>query len=132
MGKPKKRRKQRKRRHQRRKQKANNASTTGGVTVTAAVQKKSGQIWSSTFTSLMQWHQEQVARICCVQAESTEDEDEQNEEEQVMHSEEEVEDAFEVDADYLSFLEVTIKHQQELKEMRAAAMLESNPAPAET
>jgi len=127
MGRQKQRRKQRKRKQRRRKQRALNAAAAGGVVgaIKDAVQSKSGEIWSSTFKSLLQWHQQQVQRICRVQEEEENEEEEEEEEDEVQETLQEqaenMEDEFEVDPDYLSFLEVTIKHQQELKQMRAAA-----------
>ncbi|KAM8718136.1 hypothetical protein ACLKA7_004785 [Drosophila subpalustris] len=130
----KQRRKQRKRKHQRRRQQrallnatAAAAAAAGGVAATGAARDAvSTEIWSSTYHSLLQWHQQQVLRICRPREEnSTEDEEEAEEEEEKELEEEgeqeEEELPFEVDPDYLSFLEVTIKHQEELKQARAAA-----------
>ncbi|KAH8393957.1 hypothetical protein KR215_010833 [Drosophila sulfurigaster] len=113
MGRLKKRRKQRKRKHKRGKQRATAATRTPR-------QQPLGEIWSSTYKDLMEWHQQQVLNFCGMQEESSaEEEEEVNEEESNVELEE-------VDADYLSFLEVTLKHQRELQELRAAAAAEAS------
>lgn len=126
MGKQKKRRKQRKRRHQRRKQKATTTAAAAAAAVGAP--QLPSEIWCSTYKSLLAWHQAQVRSVCGQQIESTQAEScSENEEEEAYEQLEEqhwvadTDDVEEVDEEYLKFLEITLKHQQELKRSRAAA-----------
>ncbi|KAH8412252.1 hypothetical protein KR009_000829 [Drosophila setifemur] len=97
------------------------------------------EMWIDTYRSLFEWHHNQVRRLCpqIRQEEDHQDQDQDNEE--VLEagtshcldyvyesSSSEDEPAIEsepepVDEEYLKFLEVTIKHQEELKQRRLAA-----------
>ncbi|XP_034666634.1 uncharacterized protein LOC117900390 [Drosophila subobscura] len=79
------------------------------------------EMWSNTYRRLFQWHHMQVQRLC--QAQPTQQQ-EQLEESSASEAEEE---ATPIDEEYLQFLEVTIKHQQELKQRRAAAAATATP-----
>lgn len=129
MGKTRKRRKQRKRKHQRRRQKAAATAAVAAAaeaeTATTAEAATVGEIWSSTYKSLVEWHRQQVMSFCrgTVQEQEEESSSSQEEEEELEENPLQTDGMEEdVDADYLSFLEVTLKHQQELKQLRAEGL----------
>ncbi|KAH8260160.1 hypothetical protein KR026_003928, partial [Drosophila bipectinata] len=82
------------------------------------------QMWISTYRSLVEWHRNQVLRLCPV----SQPEEEQAENHEVLtsshldyvyessSSEDETEP---IDEEYLKFLEVTIKHQEKLRQQKA-------------
>ncbi|EDV90382.1 GH11047 [Drosophila grimshawi] len=95
------------------------------------------EIWSSTYKRLLQWHQAQVHSFCRQQpngGSSTSEEedsfgvDDDEEKEEKLQPDCNVEivdddddnDVEQVDADYLEFLQITLKHQEELRKLRAA------------
>lgn len=123
MAKPRKRRKQRKRKHLRRRQKAAAVATAAEA---AIAERPPGEIWSSTYKSLVEWHRQQVLSFCRGGVEEEQDQEESSTQEEEEEIEENplLADCIEedVDADYLSFLEVTLKHQQELRQLRAEAL----------
>lgn len=105
---------------------------------------KMPEIWKKTFRNLVRWHRQQTSYFCGVLSgdevveeeeekkdEEEEEEEKKDEEKSSQEGEYEVNeemppetvdnkvDEDQVDADYLSFLEVTRKHQMELKRMRA-------------
>lgn len=112
----------------------------------AVVQGAMPEIWKRTFRSLGQWHRQQVWFFLGVDFGEDEEEDEEKSSQEGEYEVIEVnppetvkeddikeddvkeddikeddikEDDDEVDPDYLKFLEVTRKHQQELKKIRA-------------
>lgn len=128
MGKTRKRRKQRKRKHQRRRQKAAATAAVAAAAAEAATTAEAataGEIWSSTYKSLVEWHRQQVMSFCrgTVEVEEEESSSSQEEEEELEENPLQTDGMEEdVDADYLSFLEVTLKHQRELKQLRAEGL----------
>ncbi|KAH8323246.1 hypothetical protein KR067_003541 [Drosophila pandora] len=86
-------------------------------------QEDCSQVWMNTYRSLVEWHRNQVLRLC--PASKPEEEKEEAEEvvtsshlDYVYESSSSEEESEPIDEEYLKFLEVTIKHQEKLRQQK--------------
>ncbi|KAH8279553.1 hypothetical protein KR018_000818 [Drosophila ironensis] len=115
---------------------------------------RGSEMMINTYQTLFAWHHDQVMRLCPGIPRDEEDQKDQNDQEDqedlghqendlgarhcldyVYESssseedpEDEAQDSDPIDEEYLKFLEVTIKHQEELRQQRAAATVSTTSA----
>ncbi|XP_022221516.2 uncharacterized protein LOC111073495 [Drosophila obscura] len=85
------------------------------------------EMWSNTYRRLFQWHHMQVQRLCQQHEQHAQPADCEESSASEAEEEQATATATPIDEEYLKFLEVTLRHQQELKQRRAAAAATAIP-----